>query len=290
MALTPDGMFYLGKEDLAGTTDLLGKSLRGMFGIKTKEEAVQDVLKKADYSTAEGRQAALNEIKSIDPEQWKNLSEENRKYEQSLTQGKIAQTQLESAEMKKEDLINKRLITKNTPILRQMFKNEGKPEAIRQMYLLKSYTDEQLEDAGVDVSKVKTDLNLRRALKKLGERAGDIGPTSKIVQGQIDEQEARYISSRALNPDLTAPQEEFSKSTLFEKSASDLAPLDALEQTTNTGTTNTGTTNTNILQGGTKEFVVPKQRGFINVEVDRMSPEEQQKTKEKILQFKDPYI
>ena len=231
MALTPDGMFYLGKEDLAGTTDLLSKSFRGMFGIKTKEEAVQDILKKADYSTAEGRQAALNEIKSIDPEQWKNLSEENRKYEESLTRGKIAQTQLESAEMKKENLINQRLITKNTPILRQMFKNEGKPEAIRQMYLLKSYTEEQLKDAGVDVSKVNTDLNLRRALKKLGERAGDIGPTANLVQGEIDEQEARYISSRALNPDLTAPQEEFSKSTLFESSASKLAPLDTLSDT-----------------------------------------------------------
>lgn len=285
MALTPDGMFYLGKEDLANEQELIGKGIRGMFGVKTKKEAVEDVLKGADLDSAEGRQSALNKIRQIDPEQYKFWRNENQKYEQTLTQGKIAQTQLESAEMKKEDLINKRLITKNTPILRQMFKNEGKPEAIRQMYLVNSYTEEQLEDAGIDVSKVNTDLNLRRALKKLGVRAGDIGPTSKIVQGQIDEQEARYISSRALNPDLTAPQEEFSKSTLFQKSASDLAPLDALEQTTNTGTTNT-----NILQGGTKEFVVPKERGFINVEIDRMSPEEQQKTKEKILQFKDPYI
>jgi len=285
MALTPDGMFYLGKEDLANERELIGKGIRGMFGVKTKKEAVEDVLKNTDLSSAEGRQNALNQIRQIDPEQYKFWRNENQKYEQTLTQGKLAQTQLETAEMKKQNLINQRLITKNTPILRQMFKNEGKPEAIRQMYLLKSYTEEQLKDAGVDVSKVNTDLNLRRALKKLGERAGDIGPTANLVQGEIDEQEARYISSRALNPDLTAPQEEFSKSTLFEKSASDLAPLDALEQTTNTSTTNT-----NILQGGTKEFVVPKQRGFINVEIDRMSPEEQQKTKEKILQFKDPYI
>jgi len=285
MALTPDGMFYLGKEDLANERELIGKGIRGMFGVKTKKEAVEDVLKGADLDSAEGRQSALNKIRQIDPEQYKFWRNENQKYEQTLTQGKIAQTQLESAEMKKQDLINKRLITKNTPILRQMFKNEGKPATIRQMYLANSYTKEQLKDADVDVSEVNTDLNLRRALKKLGVRAGDIGPTSKLVQGEIDEQEARYISSRALNPDLTAPQEEFSKSTLFEESASDLAPLDALEQTTNTGTTNT-----NLLQGGTKEFVVPKQRGFINVEIDRMSPEEQQKTKEKILQFKDPYI
>jgi len=290
MALTPSGMFYIGKEDLDSERELLGKGVRGLFGLQNEEEAVADIIKNTDMTSAESRADALEKIRRVSPEQYKYWRNENQKYEQTLTQGKIAQTQLESAEMKKQNLINQRLITKNTPILRQMFKNEGKPEAIRQMYLLKSYTDEQLEDAGVDVSKVKTDLNLRRALKKLGERAGDIGPTANLVQGQIEEQEARYISSRALNPDLTAPQEEFSKSTLFEKSASDLAPLDALEQTTNTGTTNTGTTNTNILQGGTKEFVVPKQRGFINVEIDRMSPEEQQKTKEKILQFKDPYI
>jgi len=231
MALTPDGMFYLGKEDLATEKELIGKGIRGMFGLKTKEEAVEDVLKGADLDSAEGRQTALNKIRQIDPEQYKFWRNENQKYEQTLTESKIAQTQLESAEMKKENLINQRLITKNTPILRQMFKNEGKPEAIRQMYLLKSYTDEQLKDAGVDVSKVNTDLNLRRALKKLGERAGDIGPTANLVQGQIDEQEARYISSRALNPDLTAPQEEFSKSTLFESSASKLAPLDTLSDT-----------------------------------------------------------
>ena len=99
MALTPDGMFYLGKEDLANERELIGKGIRGMFGVKTKKEAVEDVLKNTDLSSAEGRQNALNQIRQIDPEQYKFWRNENQKYEQTLTQGKQAQIDLELIQM-----------------------------------------------------------------------------------------------------------------------------------------------------------------------------------------------
>jgi len=73
MAFTPNGMFYLSKEDYAPTMDTLGGVVRGMFGVQNKEEAVNSILKSADYNTPEGRQAALSQIKAIDPTAWEKF-------------------------------------------------------------------------------------------------------------------------------------------------------------------------------------------------------------------------
>jgi len=84
MALTPDGMFYISNEDLAPERELIGQGLRGMFGVKTKEEAVTDILRNADLQTSGGREAALTQIRQVDPEQYNFWRNENIKYEKEL--------------------------------------------------------------------------------------------------------------------------------------------------------------------------------------------------------------
>jgi len=81
MAFTPDGMFYLSQEDYAPTMDVLGGAARGMLGLQNKEEAIQSILQGADYDTPEGRRAALEQIRVIDPEAYYKYSKMNQEYE-----------------------------------------------------------------------------------------------------------------------------------------------------------------------------------------------------------------
>lgn len=67
-------MFYLGKEDIAEEQDLIGKGLRGMFGVQNKEEAVESVLRRTNPDDPASREAALREIASIDPDAWSRVS------------------------------------------------------------------------------------------------------------------------------------------------------------------------------------------------------------------------
>ena len=90
MAFTPDGMFYLSKEDYAPSMDVLGGAARGMLGLQNKEEGVQAILEGADYKTPEGRRAALDQIRAIDPDRWATLNKQNQDYETqelALTKG-----------------------------------------------------------------------------------------------------------------------------------------------------------------------------------------------------------
>jgi len=90
MAFTPDGMFYLSKGDYAPSMDTLGGAARGMLGLQNKEEAVNTILEGADYSTPESRRAALDQIRSIDPDRWATLNKQNQDYETqelALTKG-----------------------------------------------------------------------------------------------------------------------------------------------------------------------------------------------------------
>ena len=81
MAFTTDGMFYLSKEDYAPSMDVLGGAARGMLGLQNKEEAVNSILQGADYDTPEGRRAALDQIRQIDPTRAEALTKQNQEYE-----------------------------------------------------------------------------------------------------------------------------------------------------------------------------------------------------------------
>jgi len=81
MAFTPHGMFYLSQEDLQPSMDAIGTGFRGMLGIQNKEEAVNSILQGADYDTPEGRRAALEQIRQIDPTRAEALTKQNQEYE-----------------------------------------------------------------------------------------------------------------------------------------------------------------------------------------------------------------
>jgi hypothetical protein len=81
MAFSPDGMFYLGAKELEPTMDTVGGAFRGMLGVQNKEEAVNSILQGADYDTPEGRRAALEQIRQIDPTRAEALTKQNQEYE-----------------------------------------------------------------------------------------------------------------------------------------------------------------------------------------------------------------
>ena len=81
MAFTTDGMFYLSQADLQPSMDTIGTGFRGMLGLQNKEEAVNSILQGADYDTPEGRRAALEQIRQIDPDAYHKYSKMNQDYE-----------------------------------------------------------------------------------------------------------------------------------------------------------------------------------------------------------------
>ncbi len=81
MAFTSEGMFYLGKEDLAPTIDLAGTGVRGMLGLQNKKEAVDSIMQSGDFSTPESRRAILEQIRAVDPEAHTRLAKENQEWE-----------------------------------------------------------------------------------------------------------------------------------------------------------------------------------------------------------------
>jgi len=81
MAFTNKGMFYLSQKDLQPTSDMIGKGVRGMFGFENKEESIESILKQADYDSVEGRKAAIDQIRQIDPMKADELQKKNQDYE-----------------------------------------------------------------------------------------------------------------------------------------------------------------------------------------------------------------
>jgi len=95
MAFTPDGMFYVSGDELTSIVSPGVKAIGGMMGFKTKEEAINEILQTSDYDTTEGRNAALQKIRAIDPEAYFKYKKMNDDYE-------AQQSRLETDRMSKE--------------------------------------------------------------------------------------------------------------------------------------------------------------------------------------------
>ncbi len=109
MAFSPDGMFYLGKEDLAPTIDSAGTGIRSMFGLQNKKEAVDSILQSGDFSTPKSRQAVLEQIRAVDSEAYYKYAK--------LENEKLA------ADQKMQHSTDK-------PLIKQRWNLEGKPNAM----------------------------------------------------------------------------------------------------------------------------------------------------------------
>ena len=172
MALTPDGMFYISNEDLAPERELIGQGLRGMFGVKTKEEAVTDILRNADLQTSGGREAALTQIRQVDPEQYNFWRNENIKYEKELadlerTKVGTSQEQLkleQAPEKFKSEQEQKALQIKTE---QQRLAEAGLNTRIKELELLnKNIQTQTLEIQKANAEAIKLDKsNLRLAAK-----------------------------------------------------------------------------------------------------------------------------
>lgn len=253
MALTPDGMFYLGKEDLANERELIGKGIRGMFGVKTKKEAVEDVLKGADLSSAEGRQNALNQIRQIDPEQYKFWRNENQKYEQTLTEGRTAGLREQEAKLRLQTAEDTKQAKKNRPLLKALFASQDVMNSLFKKHLEESYTQEELDDKNIKLDDINTITNFRMNMRKLGAKGPEITSALKSIENQYNLKEAQFISDNQFRTDLKAIPTEFKKSSIFESSASGLAPLDTLSDT--------------------RKFVAPKEALPVEIPTDdRLAP------------------
>jgi len=64
------GIYYLTDDDFKQETEMLGKGLRGMFGVKNEKEAVDDIMRNADFTSVEGKDKALDDIRKVSPEAW----------------------------------------------------------------------------------------------------------------------------------------------------------------------------------------------------------------------------
>jgi len=65
MAFSPDGMFYLGAKELEPTVGLAGTGIRGMLGVQNEKEAVDDIMRNADFTSVEGKDKALDDIRKV---------------------------------------------------------------------------------------------------------------------------------------------------------------------------------------------------------------------------------
>jgi hypothetical protein len=156
MALTPDGMFYVSNEDLAPERELIGQGLRGMFGVKNKEEAVTDILRNADLQTSGGRQAALTQIRQVDPEQYNFWRNENIKYEKELadlerTKVGTAQEQLKLEQAPEEFELKKKKSGLDIKTKEQELAEAGLNTQIKELELLNKPTEIEYKNKKLDL-------------------------------------------------------------------------------------------------------------------------------------------
>ena len=77
------GIYYLTDDDFKQETEMLGKGLRGMFGVKNEKEAVDDIMRNADFTSVEGKDKALDDIRKVSPEAWQVIKEQFNAFEKS---------------------------------------------------------------------------------------------------------------------------------------------------------------------------------------------------------------
>jgi len=218
MAFTPAGMFYLSAEDVAPTMNLAGKGIRGMLGLQNKEEAVNTILEGADYSTPEGRQAALSRVKAIDPTKWEELNKQNQEYELTLLSKKAYAQQVElqnkSLQIKQDEIAAQ----KRVPKLGNWWDINEKQGAVQ--YFLQTTQDaEHLTDIDwATMNETKAKALLRKIHK------GGAGQQIKSMQEELTKKRNTHIVNNKYNEEAATSTEVYQEAgSLF--GASNLPPL-----------------------------------------------------------------
>jgi hypothetical protein len=189
MAFTPEGMFYLGKEDVEPTIGLAGQGIRGMLGVQNEEEAVKSLMAEADFSTSEGKEAFLQQLQSVSPDAYTEFSKQFLDYDTKMfaKQSKITKANTPSKDSYDEagNLMFGHL---DTPGMQEQF--------MRLMY-------PNMKDDEIKVQRAKKGFNAKMT-KKL-ERATK--SFSRYIEGNYKDKES--LNTLLANP--TALMDEFKK-------------------------------------------------------------------------------
>ena len=180
MAFTPDGMFYLSQEDYAPTMDVLGGAARGMLGLQNKEEAIQSILQGADYDTPEGRRAALEQIRVIDPTAWEKYARMNDEFEQSGLRTRELKTKVIKGE--------------NEPLVKQRWNLEGKGNYILEHATSKLAGMEGYDDliSSIQLQPKRAEFFMNRFLNKL-EKGDDKAALKAEFKSGLKQAKTNYM-------------------------------------------------------------------------------------------------
>lgn len=188
MAFTPEGMFYLSKEDLSPTLGGIGKAGRGMLGLQNKEEAIQSILQSADYNTPEGRQSALNQIRGIDVATWEKLNKMNQDYELSKMSKEAYAKQVEIQEMTLQEKKEERERKRKHPRLRRNYRTNNELNDIRSWLTMNSEVEPE------DIAAIGSLGQAQDALAK--KYKGKSGGKYSELKKHLQKQEDKYVSDR----------------------------------------------------------------------------------------------
>jgi len=186
MAFTSEGMFYLGKEDLAPTMGMVGTGVRGMLGMQNEEEAVKSLIASSDLESLEGRQGFLNQLQGISPDAHKEFS---KQFGDSDLLTARAESLKQTTELRKQEAEDERTARKNKPLLSKMFENVEKPTQL-QNYLKRLYP-------GVNVADISTEQEAGTFLSKQmkGQSAGEVSRANTRLTKFIKHQKDMYVNN-----------------------------------------------------------------------------------------------
>ena len=195
MAFTSEGMFYLGKEDLAPTIGMVGTGVRGMLGVQNEEEAVKALMSSSDLESSEGRQSFLNQLQGISPDAHKEFSKQFQDYDVESLKGKAYAQQVEiqskSLQMKQEE----REANKRIPQLKTNYKFNEEAKDIK--YFLRGlYPEDEKGITGIDsIQKAK------QYLSKANAAAGHVKSLNHdVLVNTIKFNRDSYINQNKYNP------------------------------------------------------------------------------------------
>jgi len=140
-----DGMFYLTEEELRPVNENIAKGIGGLFGVKTTEDEIKDVLKAADYTTSAGRNAAIQEVMKIDPATGRELMKKNADYEATLATTEFNKARAESESFKAKNPNYKDKVKDTTDLRLAKEWRKARPDRIKD-YLINNlnFTEEEV--------------------------------------------------------------------------------------------------------------------------------------------------
>jgi hypothetical protein len=176
--------FMIGAQ--AGTQGMFS-SLGKLAGFKDEEDLMQEIYDTADFTTMEGRQAAVAAVMKINPEQGKELQIQ-------LNQAAQAEQATQSMEQDTQDKKVKNMIVMKGSLYANKFKNDASPEGMG--YAIHEYlTTNEIDFVPADI---KTVAQARALITKLYSKDKDQAKEFRNgLTTHVGDAETRFIQKSA---------------------------------------------------------------------------------------------